>query len=139
MFDQSDCRRSLGNGERVDLAKDLVLPTPWVRSRFVAALRCIGVGRAWGAWQQDPNHSVELVLPWRFALVSGGNHSITAGILAQEGTLEVSSVLDLTPLLSRVYCNGDFFICQQSNERIARAKNGRVGAVFEIGRLLLVQ
>ncbi len=137
VFERADCICSEGHGETVDLSKDIVLPTPWERDRFVASLTSIGVNQPWGPWTQDYNHKVDLILPWRLALVHGGNHSITAGILSHQGVLKVSSIIDLTPLLARVRCDGDYYIDCHSNKRVGRVKNGRVAAVFEIGRLLI--
>jgi hypothetical protein len=137
IFEQSDCLRLNPDGYQLDLTKDIVMPTPWRRAGFVSALTSIGQGKTSGQWRQDSNHSVTLILPWHIGLVTGGNHSIAAGVLANEGALSPTDVLDLTPLLNRVACDGDNFINRYSNEPIARAKNGRMAALYEIGRLLM--
>jgi hypothetical protein len=137
VFEERDCLRLNVEGYQVDLTKDIVLPTPWRRAGLVSALTSIGLGKTSGQWRQDSNHNVTLVLPWNIGLVTGGNHSIAAGVLGHEGILSPTDVLDLSPLLDRVVCNGDQFINRYSSEIVARAKNGRMAALYEIGRLLL--
>lgn len=135
-FDQNDCLQLPAAGYRLDLARDIVLPTPWRRDRFASALISIGAGKQSGPWRQDANHGVTLVLPWRFGIVDGGNHSITAGILGHEGELAPTQVIDLTPLFDRVTCDGKRFTCRQSGRLLARVSNGRMAALFEIGRMI---
>ncbi|MGJ7917212.1 DUF6710 family protein [Massilia sp. LXY-6] len=137
VFEENDCLRLDVEGHQLDLAKHIVMPTPWRRAGFVSALASIGYGKTSGQWRQDSNHGVTLLLPWHIGLVTGGNHSITAGILGHEGVLSPTDVLDFTPLLNRVVCDGDYFIDRYSNKPIARAKNGRMAALYEIGRLLM--
>lgn len=74
IFDEDDCLRLETRGHQLDLSKDVVMPTPWRRARFVSALATIGSGKASGPWRQDMNHGVWLVLPWHIGLVTGGNH-----------------------------------------------------------------
>ena len=136
VFEESDCLRLNAQGYQIDLAKDIVMPTPWRRAGFVSALISIGHGKTSGQWRQDSNHGVTLILPWHVGLVTGGNHSIAAGVLGHEGMLSPTDVLDFTPLLNRAVCDGDHFINRDSNESIARVRNGRMAALYEIGRLL---
>ncbi len=90
----------------LQLGRDVVLTTPWECKGFSSALAIIGSGKRLGGWRQDPNHKVTLVLPWGFGIVTNGNHSISAGILAAEGTIEPSEAFDLSPLLDRLACDG---------------------------------
>lgn len=69
-------------------------------------------------------------------MVGGGNHSIAAGILGQEGYLVPADVMDLSPLFDRVDCDGIHFLDKQTRQPIARVANERMGAFFEIGRLM---
>lgn len=39
----------------VDLAKDIVLPTPWKRADYSKALASVGSGKSQGTWCQDSN------------------------------------------------------------------------------------
>ena len=138
-FDPMDCIQLRPENHRVDLSRDIVLSTPWTRSCFANALANIGTDRNSGAWRQDPNHRVTLVLPWRFGIVTNGNHSIAAGILGREGFLTPSNVLDLSPLLTRVRCDGRHFVQGDSGEILARTQSGRTAALFEIGRLMPIR
>lgn len=138
-FDPVDCLRVPPEDFVIDLSSAIVFATPWVRTGFASALAHIGSGKSCGSWRQDTNHGVTLLLPWRIAVVVGGNHLIAAGILGHEGILKPSSVLDLSPLLARVQCDGTCFRQMSSGAAVARMRNGRVGALFEIGRLMVYQ
>lgn len=120
----------------ISLAKDIVLATGWERRRYCSALAHIGTKKKLGAWRQDPNHVISVWLPWRIAFVCGGNHSITAGILAGEGQLKANEVFDLSPVFDLVACNGQTYINQKTKESIAPVDDYRKAAVFEIGRLI---
>jgi len=133
----------------VSLAKDIVLPWPWNHARYVSALAMTGASKQpaipdefprtrWrGAWKYDPmNHSVEVWLPWRIAFVSGGNHSIAAGILSAEGELPADQVYDMSFLFSEMRTNGVDYHCLRTGALLGSAPNPRIAAVFEIGRLL---
>ncbi len=118
----------------LSLARDMVLPWPWKLSRYIDNVSYIGThkGRPWK--QDSTNHYVDLWLPWRIGFVYGGNHSITAGILAGEGTLIPSHVYDMSYLFERVRTDGiHWFVDGQKAEVV---KSGRSAAVFEIGRLI---
>lgn len=122
----------------VDLSKDIVLPTPWKRDGYANALANIGAGRVMGAWAQDTlNHSVSVWLPWRIAFVTGGNHSITAGILAGEGRLLANEVFDLSPIFARVVCDGRTYRETGTQRVIGEVLCPRRAAVFEIGRMMI--
>jgi hypothetical protein len=136
-FDENDCVKLPVAGYRLNLSRDVVLPTPWRRDRFASALITIGAGKSSGPWCQDANHGVMLVLPWKFGIVDGGNHSITAGILEHEGEVVPTYVIDLTPLFERVSCDGKQFVCRQTGKSLARVSNGRMAALFEIGRMMV--
>lgn len=120
----------------VDLAKDPVLPCPWHRDRYVSALASIGEGKKCGAWVQDRNHSVALLLPWGIACVLGGNHSIAVGVLSAEGVVTPCEAWDMSGLLSRVRCDGINYIEVETGKPVCEMRDPRIGAVFEIGRLM---
>lgn len=122
---------------RVELSNDIVLPAPWRRNRFASALANIGTGKKNGTWSPDTNHSVTVWWPWRIAFVTGGNHSITAGILQGEGALIADEVYDLTPLFDRVTCDGKVYREAGTGRVIGQVTDPRRAAVFEIGRLMV--
>ncbi|CAH6232237.1 hypothetical protein AI3058V1_4822, partial [Citrobacter freundii] len=118
----------------LSLASDMVLPWPWSLTRYIDNVSHIGT-RKGRPWKQDKiNHYVDLWLPWRIGFVRGGNHSITAGILAGEGTVIPEHVYDMSWLFELVRTDGNhWFVDGQKAEAV---KSGRSAAVFEIGRLL---
>ncbi|WP_208952489.1 DUF6710 family protein [Rahnella sp. ChDrAdgB13] len=118
----------------LSLASDIVLPWPWSLSRYIDNLSYIGTHKG-SPWKQDKiNHYVDLWLPWRIGFVRGGNHSITAGILAGEGTVIPDHVYDMSYMFELVRADGvHWFVDGQKTEAV---KSGRSAAVFEIGRLI---
>ena len=116
----------------LSLASDMVLPWPWSLSRYINNVSRIGTAKG-RPWQQDRNnHYVELWLPWRIGFVEGGNHSITAGILAGEGTLIPQHVWDMSFLFERIRADGiHWYVDDRKTETV---KSWRTAAVFEIGR-----
>ena len=120
----------------VDLAKDPILPGPWYRERYAKALSEVGSGKKSGAWEQDRNHSVAAILPWGIACVFGGNHSIAAGILAGEGVVTPCEAWDMSGLLAKVRCDGIHYVEIETGKPICKMHDPKMGAVFEIGRLL---
>lgn len=122
-------------GYPLSLASDMVLPWPWSLSRYIDNVSHIGTHKG-RPWKQDKiNHYVDLWLPWRIGFVRGGNHSITAGILAGEGTLIPDHVYDMSYLFALIRSDGvHWFIEGQKTEPV---RSWRSAAVFEIGRLLV--
>ncbi|WP_248916010.1 DUF6710 family protein [Pseudomonas moorei] len=136
-----------GKHYKVKLSRDIVLPWAWSLRRYVDAVATIGSSKAlidggeWdrvsqGAWCQDENHQVELWLPWGICFVNGGNHSITAGILAGEGEIVPDYVYDMGYLLDEVHCNGMFYFDTRTGDKVAPVDDSRRAAVFEIGRVM---
>ena len=122
------------------LARDTVLPCAWNYSRYVDAMARYGEGKRdemSSRWRQDNNHRVSLWLPWSIDFVAGGNHSITAGILAGDGHLRPESVYDMSFLLDAIRCDGLHYRDAQTNTELAPVTDVRRAAVFEIGRLMV--
>ena len=119
----------------LSLASDMVLPWPWNLSRYIDSVSYIGINKGM-PWKQDTlNHYVDLWLPWRIGFVHSGNHSITAGILAGEGTIIPDHVYDMSYLFTLIRTDGvHWFVNGQKAEAV---KSWRSAAVFEIGRLLV--
>ncbi|ABE47277.1 DUF6710 family protein [Polaromonas sp. JS666] len=124
--------------EVLTLGRDVLLPTVWKRSSYFNALASIGTGKSLGPWCQDEdNRTISLLLPWRIGFVSGGNHSITAGILMSEGEVVATEVFDMTPLLQRVRCDGKTYREISTDRVLGVVTDPRRAAVFEIGRMML--
>lgn len=121
---------------QVNLARDPVLTCPWHRERYGDAFARIGTGKKSGAWEQDNNHSIAVILPWGIACVFGGNHSIAAGILGGEGDVTPCEAWDMAGLLARVRCDGLHYIETDSEKPICEMHDPKMGAVFEVGRLM---
>lgn len=119
----------------LSLAIDMVLPWPWSLSRYIDNISYIG-GHKGHPWEHDSmNHYVDLWLPWRIGFVRGGNHSISAGILAGEGELIPEHVYDMSHLFGVIRSDGiNWFVDGHTVEPV---KSWRSAAVFEIGRLLV--
>lgn len=134
------------NHFRLQLARDIVLPWAWNQQRYVNALATIGASKGnpedenvphQGAWRMDAfNHVVTLWLPWGIGFVGGGNHSITAGILAAEGELIPTEVYDMGHLLDEVHCDGRHYIETATGRLVDKVTCHRRAAAFELGRLM---
>jgi hypothetical protein len=134
-------------GERVWLAWDAVIAVPWSMDRIIRTLTELSrgpVGEA-EAWSFDPgNHQVVLWLPMRLAQVWKGNHSITAGILCNAGSVPATAIFDLAPLFEILELKGTWERGDSSgvawrdrgSDQISQVFDWRLGALFEIGRLL---
>ena len=121
----------------VQLATDIVLPWPWSRTSFRRCLTAIGTGRSAGAWRQDSHHRVQWWEPIGIGWVSGGNHSLAAGILRGEGSLVVDAVYSMREIYEHVVCDGAFYRRRADNSPISRVRHATFAGIFEIGRLLL--
>lgn len=136
-YEEKKLSRVANDNAVIDLAKDLVLPTPWHPLSLASCFTSFTNDRNGGPWREDNNHSVELWLPWRIGFVNGGNHSITAGILRSEGSIKPSYVFDLSEKIKQVKTDGINFISVETNKVICPVQNQRVAAVWEIGRMML--
>ncbi len=121
----------------VDLIKDPILPCPWSRDRYISSLSNIGKNKFLGKWEQDHlNHYVSIWQPWGIAFVVGGNHSIATGIIGGEGKIKPTSVIDMSHLIEEVRCDGENYISIKDQKILDTVNDIRIGAVFEIGRIL---
>lgn len=122
----------------VHLNRDPVLPCPWHRDRYVGTLTHIGLERSGNAWKEDArNHSITVWLPWGIAFVTGGNHSIATGIVGGEGCVHPREVYDMSNLLNLVSCDGKHFRSKQDGRLLDSARDYKIAALFEVGRLML--
>jgi hypothetical protein len=122
------------NDHPLFLATDMLLPCRWSMSLYIENLSHIGAIKGF-PWQQDYcNHSVDLWLPWKIGFIHGGNHSITAGILAGEGTLIPEHVYDMSYLFQIIKTDGAFWYV--NGYKAETVKSWRSAAIFEIGRLM---
>ncbi len=122
---------------RFRLGRDPLIATPWHRTRLAYALATIGAGKSQGAWSQDSNHQVTVLLPFGLGLVNGGNHSIAAGIANVEGYIDSTETLDLSPLYDLVGYDGNRFVRLRDRAVLSEPEEEVPGMLFEIGRLML--
>ncbi|MEZ8061116.1 DUF6710 family protein [Vibrio splendidus] len=118
---------------------DIAFTRPWNRQRYIDNLCYLSSrnpNREPVVWQEDSNHYVTLILPWRFFLVGTGNHSIMAGIATGRGEVSPQEVEDVSLLLSKFHTNGKYWFDSKTNKKVDRVNNYRGAAVFEIGRVL---
>ena len=97
---------------KASLSNNIVLPWPWHSNRYSQALNTIGKGKIKGPWRKNPNydnHHTKLYLPWGLIFIGGGNHSITAGVLAREGEVGIDTVYDCSGLYELLYTDGQSF------------------------------
>ncbi|WP_163535290.1 DUF6710 family protein [Helicobacter suis] len=124
------------------LCKDVIFALPWNRcsyDRYITAI-CLYRSNKKFKWEQQPDHDVELWLPWHIAFVEdSGNHSIAAGILnATSASLKPTRIYDMSPILDLIGVDkdGEYYHNKGTNEIIAKVESGRNAAVFEIGRYI---
>lgn len=123
-----------GDGVRLDLTRQVIFATPWDRERLVTAVGFIGPPG--NPWQHDAlNHSAELVEPFGFAFVTGGNHSIAAGIFRGELALDATHVTDWRPLLRQLRCDGRVVRWAADGRVVGRVRDPVFGTILELGRL----
>lgn len=123
--------------KKVCLEKDVVLPSPWKKSRYISAITDIGAGRLYGNWRQDyHNHSLELWLPMGISWVGGGNHSIASGIIQGVGKIKPDITYDISKLYDYIECDGKHYLRKQDKSILAPVRNVEFAAIFEIGRMM---
>ena len=120
----------------VCLGKDVVLPWPWKRKKYIASISNIGEGKQSENWQQDINHSLELWLPMGVSWVCGGNHSIASGIIQGIGKVKPNYVYDIRKVYDYIKCDGRNYIRIEDDTILAPVRNLEFAAIFEIGRMM---
>lgn len=88
-------------------------------------------------WQQDPNHQISLLMPFRILLVKSGNHSLFTGMLLEDAILTDNfKVYDFTELLSHTYTDGVFYYSKNNNRKIAKVTVPELAVIYKIGEFL---
>lgn len=120
----------------IKLGYDPVITRPWSADRLIHLLPNIGEGRPFGSWTQDNNHQAVLCLPLGITFVSSGNHSITTGILNNEGVINVDKIYDLSDMYSHLYTDGVNYFRTSDDSLYAPVDNFNFAVLFEIGRIM---
>ncbi|WP_052520365.1 DUF6710 family protein [Aneurinibacillus migulanus] len=131
-----DEAKIVGKLATINLGFDPVLTRPWNEKRLVNAFSNIGRGKRGGEWTEEENHEAELGLLFGITFVSSGNHSITAGILNNEGQLKINSIYDMSKIFPYIYCDGVNYFRKREDSLYAPVRNYSLVVVFEIGRLI---
>ena len=126
----------------IDLAKDPIIPSVWERTRLLWSIADIGNHN--NPWeQQHINHAIQLYLPIGLSIVTGGNHSITSGMIKRTGKLIINEstnicyVYDISKLLRDIRFDGTYYRKTIDNSIAFKGANFDFGCVFEIGRVIL--
>jgi len=124
----------------IDLGVDPILPTVWERGRLSKCLAMIGTEN--NRWKEDEsNHYIDLFLPMGVAIVHGGNHSITTGMIKCDGIIKVgkgthNNIYDISALYDFMKFNGTYYVRSSDNSIICKANSFEFGCIFEIGRII---
>jgi hypothetical protein len=126
----------------IDLAKDPVIPSAWERNRLVWSIADIGNQK--NPWkQQRINHGIHLYLPIGLSIVTGGNHSITSGMIKRTGKLIINEdaflchVFDISNLIRSIRFDGTHYRKIDDGSIVFEGANFDFGCIFEIGRVIL--
>lgn len=121
----------------ISLKDNLVIPVAWNISRFGTTITAIGTDCGNPFKFQKSNHMSILFLPVGVTIVHNGNHSILCGFLKREGIIHPTEMVNLIPLYEKIRFDGTFYRDISSNQIIQEVSNFELGAIFEIGRLLV--
>ena len=121
----------------ISLKNNLVIPVAWNLSRFENAIAAIGSDCGNPFEFQRLNHMSMLFLPIGVTIVHNGNHSILSGILKREGVIHPTEMVDLAPLYKKIKFDGMYYRDIETGRIIQEVSNFELGAIFEIGRLII--
>jgi len=134
----SDCVTIEDNEKiKISLKDNLVIPVAWNMSRFVTNITAIGTDCGNPFKFQRLNHMSMLFLPIGVTIVHNGNHSILSGILKREGVIHPTEMVNLASLYEKIRFDGTYYMDIESDQIIQAVKNFELGAIYEIGRLLI--
>lgn len=122
---------------KISLKDNLVIPVAWNINRFETAITAIGTDCGNPFEFQRLNHMSILFLPIGVTIVHNGNHSILSGIIKREGVIHPTEIVNLAPLYEKIKFDGTYYRDIESNQVIQGVRNFELGAIYEIGRLLI--
>lgn len=121
----------------ISLKDNLVIPVAWDKDRFKNTLINIGSDCGVPFEFQCTNHMSTLFLPVGVTILYNGNHSVLCGILKREGIIYPNQVVNLTSEYENIRFDGMYYRDIKSNKIIQKVNKFELGAIFEIGRLLV--
>lgn len=121
----------------IDLSKDAIIVCAWNKERFVNCLAGIGKNVGNEFRYQKNNHMARYMYPLGLTVVYNGNHSILSGVLKGKGVIQATETYDLKLTYDYIYFDGVYFRKKIDNKKIHKVKRFELGALYEIGRLLV--
>lgn len=117
------------------LGYDPIMTYPWNTGRLIRAYKSYG-SHVSNPWIADRNHHAVLIQPFGITIIRGGNHSITTGILLNEGKIHVEASYDMSGLFPSIYTDGVHYFRTIDDSMYAPVNNFSMAAIFEIGKLI---
>lgn len=122
---------------KTDLSSDAVLICAWSTERLIDCLKFIGTNVGNPFCFDSNNQWATYIMPIGVTIVWNGNHSTLTGILKGEGEICPKQVCNLKEVYERIYFDGSYYRKKTNNEIVYKAERFELGAIFEIGRLLI--
>lgn len=122
---------------KTDLSSDAVLICAWNMGRLINCLKFIGTNVGNPFCFDSNNQWATYIMPIGVTIVWNGNHSTLTGILKGEGEIYPKQVCNLKEIYEYIYFDGYYYRKKDDNEIIHKAERFELGAIFELGRLLV--
>lgn len=119
--------------KKISLKEHNVIVIPWNRDRLPYSIIRIYKNK----FQYYPtNHFVIYYKDIDLCYVTGGNHSISVGIVHGSVEEEInSSVYDISDMFEHVYTDGRFWYDIHSKNQLCECLDFRIGILFEIAKI----
>lgn len=134
----NDYRSEVPQALSLNLANDIVFPTPWHPSRMINNVGVFGIGYGRQEWEQHTNnHEIYWLETFGFGVVGNGNHSITAAIINNDISLfKIPNYIEHGLVFDYVHFDGQQFVLTASEKALGEPVYPEFGIVFEISRLI---
>ena len=121
---------------RIDIQKAGIIAFPWHKNKLHGMIDAFTIDNK--EWKEyHINHKICLVKPLNIYYVASGNHSISAGIIAnKKGTLTCSSAIDISDFLKEYKLKGKTIIYDNKKKKYTYRLD-ELRDLFEIGKLLV--
>lgn len=132
----------------VSNGRDPILASIWTSDRIVDNITNIGKGMSnkhyyeQGMYKDNSfeyiptNHMTSYIYPLGITQVKNGHHSIFAGMNKGEGEFIAEEIYDVSYLYDIYHFDGTYLVNEETGDK--EAIIFEIGAIFEIGRLLLL-
>lgn len=123
----------LDNACECDLSKNKVVSYPWHIDRYFNAFLIIAKE---GFRYDELNHMISYYPQLDLYVAYNGLHSISAGVLSQNGTLPCNEVYDLTKMFEKIHTEDGLKWVDSDGLVVGKIPDFRFALIFEISRLL---